>query len=155
MSNRSKIYWVHDSYMHHFRQRNGQVVSEMRRRTVGMRYNYDTMLVEYATSTCHPRDNFSRSLGRTIVEGRFASEDYYEASSFDQLAENIGDSEGENSRFSIDLTSLEHCYNSVTSSYFHDTPDDTVSVTEEINFLQEELSRISNRISQLQGSISQ
>lgn len=121
-----KIYWVHDNFLH-VREDYDRVSSRTRanyepsiqRRTVGFRANPELNCVEYAYSICHSNDNFAKALGRTIVEGRFASDQFHRASSFEQVQENIGDSI--NDDFDSNMTALQHAFNSCFNSLQYQT----------------------------------
>lgn len=44
--------------------------------TVGIRNGHTPDTLEFAFAICSRSDNFSRKIGRAIVDGRFTSEDY-------------------------------------------------------------------------------
>lgn len=117
----NKTFWVHDNFLH-VREDLDRLPVEVRRaysptvqrRTVGFRANRENGTVEYAYSICHPGDIFSKKLGRTIVAGRFESEDYFVANSFADVQRVIGDSVEDN--FDSNMTSLQHAFNSCYNS---------------------------------------
>ena len=117
----SKIYWVHDYFLHvreDYEELKGKARLDYRptiqRRTVGFRANPEKGCVEYAFSICHFKDNFSRALGRTIVLGRFNSDQFYRAVSFEEVQKNIGDSMEDD--FDSNMTSLCHAFTSAYNS---------------------------------------